>query len=136
MPKRKQYLKFPKIVTVTCVTCGAVIDVLLEAAAKHRKRFYCSERCEAAYLARARRHALETRGQGGTFEGKREAYQPLQSRLISERPAGRDGEKHPTRKSAEAAAKAAKDTAMRQRDLEYWAALRRAKGITVGVEVI
>jgi len=128
--KRKAYVKYPKIVTVTCVSCAAVIEVRLEDVSKFSKRFYCSEECERQYLARARRNAVASRTGNGTFGGGRGKYQELVSQFLAERPAGGDAPKKLNRKTAEAIAAAAAAAARKQRDLEYWAALRRAMGIT------
>jgi len=125
--KKKTYVKYPKILTVTCVTCGAVIDVQLNEPSKHRKRWYCSEKCEREYLARARCHALGSRRQAGKFTAVEGKYEPLRSKILGERPAACDA---PKKRDDEVGAKVARDAELKRGDAEYWAALRRAKGIT------
>jgi len=120
---RHSRVKYPKILTVTCVTCGDTTEVLLKCVTEYRRRFYCSEVCEQKYLSKARSNALASR------HGRvKTDYKPLQSRILAERPAACSSPKKRWQGSA-AAEKAAREEARRQRDLEYWSALRRAKGI-------
>ena len=116
---KKTYMRYPKILTVTCVTCGGVVDVLVKASSDHRRRIYCSEKCEREYLAKARRRALESKRQGGRV------YKAAFSTILAERPAACDA---PKKRESEASIKAVEQ---KRRDLEYWAALRRSRGITV-----
>jgi uncharacterized Zn finger protein len=55
--KRKKYLKYPKILTVTCASCGAVTEVRLETKEEDRYRYYCSDKCRKAYQFQTRSHA-------------------------------------------------------------------------------
>lgn len=126
--KRKTYMKYPKVLTVTCVSCDAVFDVLLKDANEFRKRFYCSEKCEAEYHAAARRGALASRKQNGKFGGERGRYQDKTSTVLNERTAATAAT--PKRRKAEDIAREAKEAEQRRRDSEYWAALRLAMGIT------
>lgn len=119
--KRKTYMRYPKILTVTCVVCEAVIDVRLNDQGEHRDRWYCGEKCEREYLAMARRQALVSRRQGGKFVAGEGKYEPLRSNILAERPAACDA---PKKRDDEISVKVS-------RDAEYWAALRRAKGIAV-----
>ena len=126
--KRRVYTKYPKIVTVTCVPCGKKFDVLLKNADQKRPRYYCTEGCEKDYLAMARKHANATRRGNGMFGGERGEYQPLFSRVLKERPAARHAASK-KEKSPDDIANDAKKEALAKRDREYWASLRRCKGL-------
>jgi hypothetical protein len=124
--KRKPYIKYPKILTVTCARCGKVFEVRLESKEEDRYRYYCTETCRKEYQFAARSHAMSLRNAGVPWAESE--YKEARSKILGERTAPPPAPKKRLR--PEEIERAAKAAALRQRDLEYWTALRRARGIT------
>jgi|GEM_PF-6939590 hypothetical protein len=124
--KRKAYIKYPKLLTVTCARCGAVFEVRLESKEYDRYRYYCTDLCRKEYQFAARSHAMAMRNAGVPWADSE--YKEARSKILGERTAPPPPKKKRLR--PEEIEKAAKAAALRQRDLEYWTALRREKGIS------
>lgn len=121
--KRKKYLKYPKILTVTCANCGHATEVRLENKDENRYRYYCSDKCRKEYQFQARSHAMSLRNAG--VPGGKSEYKEVRSKVLGERTVPPPTAKK--RMKPEELARLEREAARRQRELEYWQALRRSK---------